>query len=162
MSKSVIETLKELVKANGNQAAAILDAVIQALEQGGGGSIVVPGQNGDVLLSDGNGGVATDSKLHYGLADGGNYKLLSVDGVIAATREVDSLGDVNATYNVNADGSVWAKLNVNAGGKVLSHDDVFIGDKDRASGIYMHDTTDPTAQYYVTITNGQLTATLIQ
>lgn len=138
MSKSVIETLKELVKANGNQAATILDAIIQALEQGGGGT-VIPGQNGDVLLSDGEGGVTVKSGKVY--VDDANK--LNVDGFVGC-----------GALDVNSQAVI--------GGGCSVRGDAEVGDKSDARGIYLRDTTDPTAQYYVTITNGQLTATLVQ
>ena len=123
MSKSVIETLKELVKANGNQAAAILDALIEALEQGGGGGSI-EGQAGQVVVCDGQGGAAGSDKLAV------DDDSLTVTGGLIVT------------------------------GGIETNDNLTLGDKSSAKGIFLRDTTDPTAQYYVTITNGQLTATL--
>lgn len=128
---SVLEQLKELVKANGNQAAAILDAVIEVLSQGGGGGTVIPGEAGQILKSDGQGGCAADSKVRIN-----EYEEFEV------VRAFKSLS--NAVFE--AEFSVRQK-------------DAFFGKEGIATGLVLFDTADPSKAYKVTITNGQLTAT---
>jgi hypothetical protein len=128
---------------------------------GGGGSIQVDGKPGDVIVSDGNGGVASNGTINIDV-DGNNGVLvldnMSVTGEINATEKIVSETNVHAEGDVEADGYVIAKKDVIAGeyvkGAEVQAEDVkadYLALKDTVSGDY----------YKIQVTNGQLVVSQI-
>lgn len=171
MNESLIETLKELVKSNGNQAAVILNAIIEALEQSGGSSI--QGQAGQVAVCDGEGGAAGSSELTIG------NSALTVDGIIVARGDISSDGNISSggkvvsrgdtvsEGNIVASGDISSDGSISSGGKVVSKGDIVArygalisGSGEGIAGeIHLFDSM--RREWTITVDDGQLTCTQV-
>lgn len=141
MDESVIETLKELVKANGNQAAVILDAIIEALEQSSGGKIA--GEAGQVAVCDGEGGAEGSDKLY--VTDAGVRSTVNIraEGDITATGTVGagSLsvgGETIAKGNLSVSGDITAKRKVIVDSDIIAHGSLTSGDNKTPGEIFLY------------------------
>ena len=105
----------------------------------------VVGENGNVIQSDGNGGIVANAKVNV-FANGD----VSADGNVSANGDVFANGDVNAKGNVNANGDVSADGNVSANGDVNAKGDV------SANGGYETIDTVNGNRYRITVANGQI------
>ena len=93
------EEVKKLIGENGSQSAAVLMDLlnrIEALEAGGGGSVA--GENGCVLVADGNGGIKAERSVRAASRDLSVERFVSCNGVMATNlvscRIVQTTGSI--------------------------------------------------------------------